>query len=190
MSPTSCQTAPPRNRGANYRRRQSGLQTGCPGACARSLPPAVLPGACRAGIADPLDVPLVFLLRGQVVAHLCLVTALLGLGARADGGVPDAVEDQLAALPGRETGGGLNSSTPSVISAAPPPPAFSTRRRTPRWRKPCGSGQSLPVPARAWHPGRGAAPRRSIFLREAGTALHGLLAADRTVAVRRWLTAA
>src|SRR5688500_16835275 len=104
MSPTSCQTAPPRNRGANYRRQQSGLQTGCPGACSRSLPPAVLPCAWRAGIADPLDVPLVFLLRGQVVTHLCVV-ARLGLEPRAEGRFRLAIERELAALLDLETRG-------------------------------------------------------------------------------------
>src|SRR5688572_23747733 len=105
MSPTSCQTAPPRNRGANYRgRRPQNTNRARPTADALIGPLLRrADGGAGTGAANTVDVALLDLQGEQVVAHLCLVVALLGLEARAHRGVFHAVEDDLAALLGLES---------------------------------------------------------------------------------------
>src|SRR5262245_35146075 len=81
MSPTSCQTAPPRNGGANYRQRSLRCTS----------------GTAAAGVADPVDVLLLSFEREQVVMHLALGEALFRDEAGADLAVLLAVHRQRTA---------------------------------------------------------------------------------------------
>src|SRR5262245_60564636 len=86
MSPTSCQTAPPRNGGANYRQRSLRRTS----------------GAAAAGVADPVDVLLLGFEREQVLVHLVFSHALLGHETGADLAIFFAIHRQRAPLLGVE----------------------------------------------------------------------------------------
>src|SRR5262245_8589861 len=86
MSPTSCQTAPPRNGGAKYRQRLLRRAS----------------GAAAARVADPVDVLLLGFERQEVLVHLVLGHALFSHEARAELAVFLAVDLQGAARLGVE----------------------------------------------------------------------------------------